>query len=203
MVRTARMVTLSEQAYLEGERTSEVRHEYVAGETYAMVGASDRHGLIALNLATALRPHVRGTDCQLFMADMKLRLEAAGETAFYYPDLLLSCDPEDRETYFRSHPCLIVEVLSEGTARIDRREKLFAYTQIPTLREYLLLSQNRVRAELHRRAAGSWETLHFTEGTVPCQCLGIDIPLAVIYEDVPLPEPGTETGEAEPGFFQS
>jgi Uma2 family endonuclease len=202
MVRPAQTVTLSEQEYLEGERNSEVRHEYIAGETYAMVGASDRHGLIAGNLFAALRPHVRGTDCQLFMADMKLRVEAAGEVAFYYPDLLLSCDPGDRETYFRSRPCLIVEVLSEGTARIDRREKLFAYTQIPTLREYLLLSQDRVRAELHRRDADSWTTLDFTEGAVPFACLGCDIPLAVIYEDVPLPAPGVESGDTKPGFYQ-
>jgi len=69
---------------------------------------------------------------------MKLRIEAAGQTAFYYPDLLLSCDPDDRETYFRRRPCLIVEVLSEATERIDRREKLYAYTQIPSLQEYVL-----------------------------------------------------------------
>ena len=93
MAQVAPRQRLSEQEYLEGERSSEVRHEFVGGDTYAMVGASDRHGLVALNLATALRPHVRGTNCQLFMADMKLRVEVVGEVAFYYPDLLLSCDP--------------------------------------------------------------------------------------------------------------
>ncbi|WP_373053979.1 Uma2 family endonuclease [Thioalkalivibrio sp.] len=191
MAQVAPRQRVSEQEYLEGERTTEVRHEFVGGETYAMVGASDRHGLMALNLATALHPHVRGTDCQLFMADMKLRVEVAGEVAFYYPDLLLSCDPQDRETYFRQRPCLIVEVLSEATARIDRREKLYAYTQIPSLQEYLLLAQDRIEAELHRREGETWTTLRFTEGAVPCTCLNLDIPLATIYEDVPLRDAGS------------
>jgi Uma2 family endonuclease len=193
MVQAVRKPLLSEEDYLRGELTGETRHEYVGGETYAMVGASDRHGLIAGNLFAALRPHVRGTDCQLFMADMKLRVEAAGETAFYYPDILLSCDPEDRETYFRSRPCLIVEVLSEGTQRIDRREKLFAYTSVPSLKEYLLLSQDRVEAEIHRRENRGWKTLRFTEGAVPFECLGIGIGLDAIYEDVPLPGPDART----------
>ena len=192
MVQPALKDLLSEKEYLEGERASEIRHEYVGGETYAMGGASDRHGLIALNLATALRPHLRGTDCQLFIADMKLRVQVAGEVAFYYPDLLLSCDPEDRETYFRSRPCLIVEILSEATARIDRREKLYAYTQIPSLREYLLLSQDRVEAELHRREGDSWKTLRFTGGAVRLACLDLEIPLATVYEDVPTPEAPTD-----------
>ena len=187
MAEIAHKPFISEEDYIQGELTSEIRHEYIGGETYAMVGASDRHGLIALNLATALRPHLRGTPCQLFASDMKVRVEVADQTAFYYPDLLLSCDPEDRETYFRSRPCLIVEVLSEATERIDRREKLLAYTQIPSLQEYLLLSQDRIAAELYRREAGGWRSLRLETGAVPFRCAGIEIPLAVIYEDVPLP----------------
>jgi Uma2 family endonuclease len=199
MPETSLKPRISAQEYLQGELASETRHEYIGGEIYAMVGASDRHGLIALNLATALRPHLRGTGCQLFVADMKLRIEAAGETAFYYPDLLLSCDPQDRETYFRSRPCLIVEVLSEATERIDRREKLFAYTQISSLREYLLLSQNRAEAELHRREPNGWKTLRFATGAVPCGCLGVGVPLDVIYEDVPLPSGDRSAFAPEPG----
>jgi len=187
MVETAPKILMSVDDYLSGELVSEIRHEYVGGEVYAMVGASDRHGLIALNLATALRPRIRGTGCQLFMADMKLRVQVAGEIAFYYPDLLLSCDPEDRETYFRSRPCLVVEVLSETTERIDRREKLYAYTSIPTLREYLLLSQDRVEAELRRRVGDGWEVHRIVEGAIPLVCLGLEVPLATVYEDVPLP----------------
>lgn len=170
--------------YLQGELVSEVRHEYLGGRVHAMVGASDRHNLISVNLATALRPHVRGTACQLFMADMKVRLNVAGQDAFYYPDLLLCCDPADRAPYYRGHPCLIVEVFSEATARIDRREKLLAYTSIPSLRQYLLLSQDKMEAEIHLRE-DNWHRQVVSEGTVALQCLDIAVPLAVIYEDVP------------------
>lgn len=177
---------LSEEEYIQGELISDIRHEYVGGGVYAMVGASDRHGLITGNLFAALRPLVRGTPCQLFMTDMKVRLEPAGQTSFYYPDLLLSCDPEDRATYHRSRPCLIVEVLSAATERIDRREKLYAYTSIPSLQEYLLLSQDQTKAEIYRRNQG-WQAKTITEGVVPIQCLDTEIPLATIYEDVKLP----------------
>lgn len=176
---------LSVEDYIHGEEGSEVRHEYIGGEVYAMVGTSDRHNLIALNLATLLRPHIRGTPCRLFMSDMKVRLRVASDDAFYYPDLMLACDPDDRATYYRTHPCLIVEVLSDTTERIDRREKLLAYTSIDSLQEYVLLSQNSVEAELHRRAEG-WRTQVISSGDVRFQCLDLTVPLAAIYEDVPM-----------------
>lgn len=171
-------------AYLAGEQIAEQRHEYLAGEVYAMVGASDRHNLICLNLATALRPLVRGTQCQLFMADMKLRLEVPGdETFFYYPDLMLACDPTDREPYYRRRPCLLVEVASPATERIDRREKLFAYMGLPSLEAYLLLAQDQRQATLHRRADG-WSSRRFASGDVPIDCLNTAVALDLIYEDV-------------------
>ncbi len=177
--------TLSVEDYLEGELTADVRHEYLGGEIHAMVGASDRHNLIALNLATALRPHARGTGCQLFMADMKVRLTVAGDTVFYYPDLMLVCDPEDRATYYRTRPCLIVEVLSRATQRIDRREKLLAYTAMESFQEYVLLSQDRPEAEIHRRDNG-WRAEHLSEGELTVACLKVGVPLHVIYDEVPL-----------------
>ncbi len=96
----------TETEYLRSERTSEVRHEYLGGNVHAMVGASATHNLITGNLFSELRPQVRGTGCQLFMADMKVRLEKTGDTLFYYPDLLLSCDAEDRANYYRTSPAL-------------------------------------------------------------------------------------------------
>lgn len=180
---SSQLITVDE--YIQGELASEVRHEYMGGEVYAMVGASDRHNLIAGNLFAALRPLVRGTPCQVFVSDMKVRLRVAEEDVFYYPDIVLACDPQDRATYFRSHPCLIVEVLSEGTARVDRREKLLAYSSIESLQEYLLIAQDRQEAELHRRQDG-WRAVRFTQGAIPLKCLDTEIPLATIYEDVPL-----------------
>ncbi|MDN5872137.1 MAG: Uma2 family endonuclease [Nitrococcus sp.] len=170
--------------YLEGELLSEVRHEYIGGEVYAMVGASDRHNLIVGNIFAALHPLVRGTPCQLFMADMKLHLTVAGEDAFYYPDLMLTCDPHHRARYYREHPCLIVEVLSDATERIDRREKLLAYSRIESLQEYLLLAQNEPLAELHRRR-DDWHAQRIHEGSVPIECLDTALDIDTIYEGLP------------------
>jgi Uma2 family endonuclease len=176
---------LSVEGYLAAEDGAECRHEYIDGDLYAMTGASDRHGLIVGNLYARLRTLLRGSPCQLFSNDMKVRLRIAEQDIFYYPDLLLSCDPRDRETYYRGRPCLLIEVLSESTARIDRREKLFAYQTLPSLQEYLLIEQDVRAVEIHRRVRG-WAGERVTDGGVHLDCLEIDVPLDAIYEDVPL-----------------
>lgn len=119
MIQTAANL-ISAADYLEGEQISPVRHEYVDGRVYAMVGASDVHGLIAGSIFFALRSQLRGRPCQVFIADMKVRVASAQEERFYYPDVLVSCDPEDRQRSYRNAPCLIVEVLSAATERLDR-----------------------------------------------------------------------------------
>lgn len=84
--------------------------------------------MIAGSLYAALLPAARRKGCQLCIADMKVRVDHDEESDFYYPDLLLTCQPEDRDSpCYRRHPCLLVEVLSPSTERIDRVEKLFAY----------------------------------------------------------------------------
>ena len=174
---------IGEQEYLDGERHSELRHEYIDGQVYAMTGASDRHGLILNALAYSMTPAARRKGCQLFTSDMKLRLEIGGKTCFYYPDLLLSCDPQDRDPYFRRSPCTIVEVLSESTARIDRREKLLAYQSLPSLQAYLLVEQEARRVELYRRAT-DWRVEYHDAGEIWLDCLELALPLAEVYADV-------------------
>ena len=176
---------ISADDYLAGEKDGEVRHEYVAGQVYAMTGASRSHGLIAGALFAHLRPHARGKGCQLFANDMKVHVRQAGEDAFYYPDLVLTCDPDDRADYYCERPCLIVEVLSETTERIDRREKLFAYTAgLPSLREYLLVAQDHRRVDVYRRTDTDWVHETHTEGAIQLDCLDMDLPVEAIYEDV-------------------
>ena len=169
--------------YLAGEDGSELRHEYLDGQVYAMVGASDRHGLIANAVAFALTPAARRKGCQLFIADMKVRLEIGGKTMFYYPDLLLSCEPQDREKYFRSQPCLLVEVLSDATQRIDRREKLLSYQTIASLQGYLLIEQDTQCLEMYRRS-NHWQVEYFEEGSVWLDCLETALSIADVYADV-------------------
>jgi Uma2 family endonuclease len=169
--------------YLAGEPLNEIRHEYIGGQVYAMVGASDRHGLIVGNLFMKLRPETRGTFCQLFIADMKVRLNISGQDIFYYPDLLLSCEPTDRETYFRKQPCLIIEVLSESTERIDRREKMLAYQTMPSLLEYVLVAQDDRQVEIYRRR-NEWQPEIVNDGLFHIDCLDVNISIDDVYEDV-------------------
>src|SRR5438445_4801884 len=109
---------LSVEDYLEGERVSEIRHEYVAGRVYAMAGASDDHNRISLNIVAELRERLRGKRCEPFGSDMKLKMP--GSEAFYYPDALVTCDPSDDAKYFREKPAVVFEVLSPETERTDQ-----------------------------------------------------------------------------------
>jgi Uma2 family endonuclease len=174
---------VSVDEYVEGELHSEIRHEYINGQVYAMGGASDRHGLIVNALAFALTPAARRRHCQLFTSDMKVRLKIAGQDVFYYPDLLLSCDPADRDPYFRGRPCLIVEVLSESTERVDRREKMLAYQTLPSLQEYILVAQECKRVEVYRRSNG-WQAECFESGAIQLDCLESSVALEAIYADI-------------------
>lgn len=178
-----RLAPVSIRDYLDAENLTDIKHEYLGGEVVAMGGASARHGLIVTGLSLAIGPHARRKACQLFMADMKLRVDHADQTYFYYPDLLLACDPQDRDPYYRSRPCLLVEVLSPTTERIDRREKLFVYQTIPSLREYLLVDPEQRCVEIYRFGQGvRHETC--TQGSFRLDCLEAEVALDEVYRDV-------------------
>ena len=173
---------LSVEDYLEGERDGDIRYEYGAGEAYAMAGASDRHGLLAGSLYVLMHPQARKKHCQLFMADMKVRIDDKRDSYFYYPDLVLVCDPNDRESaYYRRRPCLIVEIASPGTFRIDRREKLFAYRTLPSLREYVLVHQDEHRIEIFRYPENQHE--EYTSGAFSLTCLEMTLTVEDVYAD--------------------
>ena len=178
------MLTVDE--YLESEKFSPVRREYLAGQVYAMSGASTAHNLIAGNVFAQLRAHLRGGPCQVFISDMKLHIEAIN--TFYYPDVMVACDPEDQGDYFKTRPILIIEVLSPTTAAIDRREKLLAHQKIASLREYILISEDEIKVEVYRRDQGGkwWEHTLEREGELRLESVEFKIDLTDLYEDVRL-----------------
>src|ERR1700692_4715237 len=135
---------VSVEDYLAGEGRSAVRHEYVGGMRYAKAGASDEHITLCMNLAFALRTHLGGGLCRVKMSEGKARLRLADEDLFYYPDVMVACDPRDTDRYFKRYPKVLVEVVSESTEAIDRREKFLSYRQIETLEEYVLVAQDRI-----------------------------------------------------------
>ena len=148
-----RKVSLDDGTYLGLEAGAVQKSEYVNGETYLMAGASARHNRISINLTVKLNAALRETPCEVFMADMKLRI--AEHHVFYYPDVMLTCE-EDGHPLYREAPCLIAEVLSPATAGIDEREKWLHYRDIPSLRYYLLIDAERRHARLRSRDADGW-----------------------------------------------
>ncbi|MFZ2451679.1 MAG: Uma2 family endonuclease [Methylovulum miyakonense] len=181
-----KLARISEQDYLTFELTAECRHEYVDGYVYAMAGASERHNRISGNLFFHLRAAARGGRCGVFASDMKLRVKQ--DRRYYYPDVMLACDPNDNEPLFKEQPCLLAEVLSSGTAAIDRREKLMAYQKISSLRYYLIVASDRERVDYFvRDSNGDWQTAALDAGeklTVSCDAYQAVFQLADIYEDV-------------------
>jgi Uma2 family endonuclease len=182
--------TLDESDYLTGEALSPIRHEYVDGHVYAMAGASKAHNLIAGNIFSRLRQHLRGSPCRAFVADMKVKVEAS--RAYYYPDVVVTCAGQDTAASgprdYLTAPALIVEVLSETTENIDRREKMRAYGLIDSLREYLLVDSRKAQAELYRkRAEGGWDQWIVTpEDTLTLDSVMLDLTVAELYEDTDL-----------------
>ncbi len=143
---------LTPEAYLLGENDNleGIRHEYVNGLLYAMTGASRNHNRITRRLIARLEQHLHGTSCEAFPSDMKVKVQNGDDVRFYYPDLQVTCT-EEIDRYYNEHPCLIVEVLSDSTQRQDRTEKRLAYQTLPSLQEYVLLSQDSPYLELYRR----------------------------------------------------
>jgi Uma2 family endonuclease len=143
--------------YLESEMHSEVRHEYRNGYVRGMAGASKNHERVALSLAAALLAHLKGSPCEVFKSDMKVLVDVDEQQAFFYPDLVVGCDPADDEAFYLRHPKLIIEVLSVDEFR-DRVEKRLIYQRLPSLEEYAVVSQDPAKPEITIfRRADAWE----------------------------------------------
>ncbi|MEJ7863060.1 MAG: Uma2 family endonuclease [Pyrinomonadaceae bacterium] len=174
----------SVENYIEGERISPVKHEYVYGEVYAMAGTSDNHNRVAGSIYAELSNHLRNSRCEPFMGDIKVRVTP---NIYYYPDVLVSCEETVEDSHFRNEPILIVEVLSPSTEHIDRREKLLFYQQMPSLQEYVIVEQKKNAVEVHRRQPnGSWITYFFNHNDteVEFQSVSLTMKLEEIYRRV-------------------
>lgn len=193
--RRQHLLTVDE--YLAREEREMCRNEYFDGQLFAMSGATRRHNIISVNLHAFIHQHLKGRPCRAYISDVKVRVEATN--SFYYPDIMVACD---EFTIYTTSPVLIVEVLSRSTAAIDRREKLFAYKQIPTLYEYLIVHQRKKRIEYHQKSSnGQWNVTTFGGGEFFTMLSEMGSPLTVavddIYEDVFTPESGNSSGARE------
>jgi len=156
MVLPQRQVAMTTEEFIAWEDHQPDKHEFVAGEVFAMGGARRIHVAVTLNVAAKLKEHLRGGPCRAFMADMKLEVKTA--EAVFYPDVLVTCHPDDlKADLAMRHPKVIIEVLSESTAAYDRGDKFAAYRQLESLQEYALIDPDARRVEVFRRIeSGDW-----------------------------------------------
>jgi Uma2 family endonuclease len=169
------------EEYLVGEQIAEERHDYVNGQVFVMTGATEAHEIVAGNLFIAIGTHLRGKRCRVFKGDMKVRLGLHGKDFFYYPDVMVACDPTDSEPLYKTRPKLIVEVMSDY--KTDHVEKLFAYQQIETLEEYLVVDQDpkHPRAWLYRKDR-KWSVSNGApDGTIQLESIGFTHGLSELY----------------------
>lgn len=167
--------------YLSGELISEIKHEYIDGEVYAMTGASLNHNRISVNLLSAFREHLKGSGCEPFSQDMKLKLE----NEYRYPDLMVVCDNNFQDNnYSTETPVLIVEVLSKSTRKVDTTEKLRSYLKITTLKEYVLIEQDIAVVEIMRKE-NHWQSERFYPGdNITFNSINLTLPVSDIYDRV-------------------
>lgn len=173
--------------YLELERKSEIRSEYIAGRIFAMSGASRRHNLIAVNFVREISSQMRGRACEVYAVDMRLKISPTG--MYTYPDIVAVCgEPrfEDAHTDTLLNPMVIVEVLSESTEAYDRGEKFAYYRRLDTLREYVLVAQDKVRVEHYLREGEQWilSEISDPDGTLHLASVDCQVVVAAIYEKV-------------------
>ncbi|MGZ8219469.1 Uma2 family endonuclease [Methylomagnum sp.] len=173
--------------YLALERAAEYKSEYVDGHIYAMTGASREHGLIAFNIAGELRNLLRDRPCEAFISDM--RVKAAKARSYRYPDIAVVCGKpefEDQHADTLLNPTLIIEILSPSTEATDRGRKFAEYQRIPSLLEYILVSQDQPRIERFARQSEGW-LLTVSEGmaaAVRLEAIDAALVLSEVYHKV-------------------
>jgi Uma2 family endonuclease len=187
-------VRMTPEEYLIRERAAETRSEYMDGALHAIAGGSPRHALLQTSLSALLWAKLRDRDCLAFSSDMKVWIPA--KRAFFYPDLSVACNPP---TYFNGdaleNPSLIIEVLSPSTERFDRTRKFAMYRSIPSLRQYVLVSQDEPLVEvLTKSPEGFWIYMDYAEldSVVSFSAIGVEAPLAEIYERIVFDPAGPE-----------
>ncbi|HOW46730.1 MAG TPA: Uma2 family endonuclease [Rubrivivax sp.] len=188
MGNVATRLRMSAQDFLAWDETQTVRHEFVAGEVFAMAGAGEAHVTAAGNVYLLLRQHLAGTPCRTFITDMKLRVDAAD--AVFYPDVMVTCSAADAaDPLVKREPVLLVEVLSPATAAYDRGDKFAAYRKLPSLREYLLVDTDSRRCDLYRKGGdGLWVLHPFEPGqAVTLASVELELGAAALWDEVPDP----------------
>ncbi|HVT42802.1 MAG TPA: Uma2 family endonuclease [Thermoanaerobaculia bacterium] len=191
MAKSAHRPRYTLDEYLKLEEISNVRHEYLDGEIYAMAGGTPEHGRIAANIIALLGSHESRTRCAVFTSDVRVRVAASGLDT--YPDISVVCGHLERDSLDAqaiANPVVIFEVTSPSSDAYDRGEKLRHYQQIPSLREIVIVSHSERRVDVWRRGdEGEWERAEIgPSGVAHLAAIDCDLPVDDIYRD-PLDRP--------------
>ena len=171
---------ISETDYLQGELLAETKHEYIDGQVHAMAGASENHNLLSVNIATELKTRLKGTPCRIFIADMKVKVGAN----FFYPDVMVVCQEDNDNEYYKTAPVIIVEVLSKSTRRFDQTDKRLRCQRIPSLEEYVLIEQDKGEIQVFSKK-DQWQSFYYYLGDdITFSSLGITVRVEDIYYQV-------------------
>lgn len=185
--------------YLEFEQRASVRHELVGGQLFAITGTTAAHNIICGNLYSALFGFLGGSGCKVYIIDIKLKVRVQECDNFYYPDVMVTCEPFDGKSVYQTSPRLIVEVLSPSTKHIDRRDKLMAYKHLPSLVQYVVVYQNRARIECHTKSGDRWELVTLSRSddlilqALPKKALTVSV--ESVYSGVMIPSVVEESEE--------
>jgi Uma2 family endonuclease len=185
MGEAAQRVAMPPEEYLAFERASDVKHEYIDGDIFAMAGAPEDHNLIVTNLAAELRAALRER-CRVYPSDMKVWVEMGNR--YLYPDVTVACAPrfKDDKRDLLLNPTVIIEVLSDSTEAYDRGDKFEQYQSLPSLAEYALVSHRHQRVDHYtRKPEGTWLLRVFGPGSrVAFPVCGCDVAMEEIYLNV-------------------
>jgi Uma2 family endonuclease len=172
---------LSETDYLNGELDAEFKHEFVAGEAFAMAGASEKHNIISLNIASDMKFQLKSEKGTTFIADMKVGIQGD----FYYPDVMIVCDEDQNDTeYVKYAPKLIVEVLSKSTRAFDHSIKLEKYLKIAPLEYYVIVEQDYCEISVFSRAAGFIPKFYHLGDEIHFPIISISVTVNDIYDRI-------------------
>ncbi|AWA48671.1 MULTISPECIES: Uma2 family endonuclease [Acinetobacter] len=181
MVLAKKYNLMSEQAYLDGELLSDIRHEYIEGEVYAMVGAHKYHNQIVMTVSNVFYNHLLGKPCQPYASDMKVKIDRK----YFYPDVMVDCSQVDAD-YYIEQPSIIVEVLSKSTRQHDKTVKRLAYFQIASLKEYVLIEQDFVEIEFWSRDENNYwqQSVYYLGDDITFHSIDLTVSVEDIYRQV-------------------
>ncbi len=178
---------LSVAEYLELEKANDVKYEYHDGAVYAMAGGTKNHGLIGGNIFGVLWGKLSGKGCTVMNSEIKLHI--AAENSYVYPDAMVICgeteDSEDEKNAV-TNPTVIIEVLSKSTSAYDRGDKFQVYRKIKSLKEYILIEQDKAKIEVFRKRGDLWQILVFEglDAEMYIEALEVRVSLEQVYLNV-------------------